>query len=707
MRKKLVVPVRIGGQLTVFACLIYGIIVSLLVVMLESVFCQSSMTQANAVTNLSVQSLFSQYSRPLLNEYEIFGGVIYKDEEVLSHIYGDISANCKNNSSESFIKTFNPYGLKIVDINIEKKKMLTDNNGDFFYNEIVEFMKLGQLSGDNREFVQDMLEVMDKEDIEFIDKEIGKRQKEAKNIDEKILNLVNYVEGIRTTSTGFLSILGHKSCSGSFVKKLAVNGNGMSEVGISSSEVYKITEGKYYNILEHLEGLKGDLDWIKNVYFSPFTYGLFVDAGFKSNAASILSEVDNTIDKVDKSLKEIEEIEKDIERLMTNIEESKKVVKSKTEVKEEVINAYIEELDELKGYGDGTMYPICDVTAMKVDLLNKKSTLSQIHSSVGGLVYSGFDINSIDSMYASVDDCIEVCRDYDISTLQFNYEGINLGKGEKLSFINKITNYFKNSGTKLVLGEDAKVSKNKVNLSALSSVHLNYEKIKVNLFDPEVLYKDYLYNRYVKLWFSSYINPKEEGLLQYEMEYILGESSEDEKNLSSTINQLIGIRFVAAMSHLVCDTNRKKECLSMSTLLLGFSGVYGVIKLGQYALMSAWSYGEAINDVKILVEGGKVPFAKTDSNWKTQLLDIVDSKIQSNSGNESGLEYEDYLELLLFLKDRKTKLLRTMDAIEISMAAKGYEHIRMYNYLYSINGYATYSYRDKYEYSQIFSFSYE
>ena len=113
MRKKV-----LNAQITIFASLVFGILVSLLVVMIESAVCEASKVRINSVVNVGVQSLFSQYSRPLLERYEVFGGVINNDEEILQQLGQYFYENCRRNSGILFGKNFDPYGIRLSDVTL-------------------------------------------------------------------------------------------------------------------------------------------------------------------------------------------------------------------------------------------------------------------------------------------------------------------------------------------------------------------------------------------------------------------------------------------------------------------------------------------------------------------------------------------------------------------------------------------------------------
>ena len=113
-------------------------------------------------------------------------------------------------------------------------------------------------------------------------------------------------------------------------------------------------------------------------------------------------------------------------------------------------------------------------------------------------------------------------------------------------------------------------------------------------------------------------------------------------------------------------------------------------------------------DVKILMNDGTVSFVKNEKEWKTKLEDIVSKSITKKTpDNDAGLNYNEYLQLLLFLENKEKKIFRTMDIMELNMTVQGYPHIRMYRYLYGIKGTVLFDYyHGKYQYTQKMEFHY-
>lgn len=695
---------RLKAQITVYAGLIFGLILSLLLVLIESAVCAGAKTRINTVVNVGVQSLFSQYSRPVLDKYEVFGGVISEQADVEQMLYEYIQENCK------FAGGFNPYTVILKGVSLEEIKMLTDDNGTYFYDEIIGYMRYGQFDNSILDFIPQMTETAKTKELDEVKDELTKRQKEASKIDGKILKLLMYVEGVKTTSTGLAQFFGRLSGTGSFVKKLAPAGKDKQAVGVTEDMIYQAVSGKYYDITEKLENLKGELDWIIHVYHYPLTLGYFSDDGFRSGADSILSEIHQTQKKLGQSLNLIEEIERDTEKLMGNLSVSGQIFSAnKSSLSDSVNTAFSQEFNELEKYGTGEANTLCNLEELRHQLLNCQVILSEMEAAVSGLAGCYMDIDSIGEVYGMVDDCIAICRQYPAGAIQFHYDGLSLGKGMSLDALEKIKNVFTNNQLKLVVEDTGSISTNKAPYKDLSSMYCKFSADSHHFdINPENLYEDFLYNKYVDLHFANYLNPNKEGILQYETEYILGKKSVDKDNLKEVVSRLIALRFTMNFSYIICDIEKKQECLAMATAFLGFTGVHGIIKMGEYLLLAAWAYGEAVNDVKILMNEGTVSFVKNEKEWKTKLEDIVSKSITKKTpDNDAGLNYNEYLQLLLFLENKEKKIFRTMDIMELNMTAQGYPHIRMYRYLYGIKGTVLFDYyHGKYQYTQKMEFHY-
>ena len=100
--------------------------------------------------------------------------------------------------------------------------------------------------------------------------------------------------------------------------------------------------------------------------------------------------------------------------------------------------------------------------------------------------------------------------------------------------------------------------------------------------------------------------------------------------------------------------------------------------------LAAWAYAESLSDVRLLLDGQKVSLMKTQDQWHTDLLHL-ESSISGTEKQEEGLDYEQYLRILMW-KTRETVLTqRAMDLIEAK------EQIRMDEQITAFQGKMNYT----------------
>ena len=179
-------------------------------------------------------------------------------------------------------------------------------------------------------------------------------------------------------------------------------------------------------------------------------------------------------------------------------------------------------------------------------------------------------------------------------------------------------------------------------------------------------------NEYCLLHFDSFLEEKtpvpgyKDQPLKYEMEYLLYGNPADRENLIDTIQSLIFIRGALNLIYLMGTPEKKAEAdglaLAVSAGNIPLQAVLSTL------LLTLWSVGEAILDVRGLLAGGSVPFRKSEETWQLSLdqlrsFEFLKSKESLNRSDEKG-DYEDYLRILCFLMERGERNGRIMDLIQ-------------------------------------------
>jgi hypothetical protein len=179
-----------------------------------------------------------------------------------------------------------------------------------------------------------------------------------------------------------------------------------------------------------------------------------------------------------------------------------------------------------------------------------------------------------------------------------------------------------------------------------------------------------LFGEYLLGHFSSFTDTEEEnrGVLDYELEYILAGRSSDKENLEVVVKKLMLLRFVSDYAYLKTDSAKCAEAEALAGTLCTLLVSPGITDAVAQVILLMWAYGESIMDLRSLLEGRKIPLAKTKETWQLQLTGLLKLGTAEEESTgidcEDGMTYEEYLRMLLFLNKKETLALRALTVIE-------------------------------------------
>lgn len=194
-----------------------------------------------------------------------------------------------------------------------------------------------------------------------------------------------------------------------------------------------------------------------------------------------------------------------------------------------------------------------------------------------------------------------------------------------------------------------------------------------------------------KLWFLQYLDHyfscmtgsgksgSAEHALDYELEYCVAGKGSDYENLETTVKELLLVREAGNFATIMQDGTKQALALEIATAAVGFTGLAPLIQAVQIGILLAWSYVESILDVRCLLSGGKVALVKAVSEWKSdvslgeKVLAETSEKVEKTEetqSQENGLDYREYLQILLLLVGEQTLTSRAMDIVEHNLALK-------------------------------------
>lgn len=179
---------------------------------------------------------------------------------------------------------------------------------------------------------------------------------------------------------------------------------------------------------------------------------------------------------------------------------------------------------------------------------------------------------------------------------------------------------------------------------------------------------------------SFYGEEKEKAVLKYQIEYLLFGNAGDLENLEAAAERILHIREAVNFVYLLSDSGKMAEAESLAwivSLLLFSPEIKDAVKT---TILFAWSYAESVKDVKILLDGNKIPIVKTKESWNTPLVNLLmfRSFLNQYEISSEGVSYEDYLRFFLSLQPEKELLYRFMDICEMDIRiTKGNEYFQM------------------------------
>ena len=189
-----------------------------------------------------------------------------------------------------------------------------------------------------------------------------------------------------------------------------------------------------------------------------------------------------------------------------------------------------------------------------------------------------------------------------------------------------------------------------------------------------ILLEEYLFRK-----MGYYNHDKDGSVLKYQLEYILCGKGSDWDNLEGTAERILIWREAANAAYIFTDSEKIAEAEAMAAALSAVTLLPELLEPVKISILFAWSFLESMQDMKVLLDGGREPVIKTASSWQTDLEDIVNvsGSLKDGSGGE-GLKYEEYLAVMLLFENENDVLLRAMDIIEMDVRhTPGNMYLRM------------------------------
>lgn len=191
--------------------------------------------------------------------------------------------------------------------------------------------------------------------------------------------------------------------------------------------------------------------------------------------------------------------------------------------------------------------------------------------------------------------------------------------------------------------------------------------------DGDDLIKRALVNQYCQMVLTDVLSETDKNTY-YEMEYLISGKDSDRENLSQTVSELLAVRTGLNLIHILSDPQKKEEARGLASVIAGSVGLAPLAFVLAVFIMGVWALGEGIMDLRILLQGGKIPVLKSAKDWKLDLEGLLrlgeKTEMPDCELPQKGFSYQGYLKLLLLPMNPTLKYYRLMDMIQSNISRK-------------------------------------
>lgn len=624
------------GYITVCFSIVLLLIIALLSSTIESVRICAIHMRCLSSAALGLESIFADYSIPVLTRY----GLLCLDksygtenpDKVVEYLERYVE-NQISPQKDLWITSSNQfYPIQLKEAEIISAISFTEKGGDILEKEILEYMK-DAIPADIIEGILKQMNLLEQTSAvtEIFDK-IGELREKASGVDKAIQKIDNSLKTLKDMKKDIAKAK----------EKILKMADKLEEIEELQAEALTAEERNKWN--KKIESLQQKLN---------------------SQAKSFVKEQEKIFAITDNVSKAKEEYLSNTKIVEDNLLEIKFSYQEQIQQLDTQMSTALEnEMEEVHIYsgGKGDYYGVEQVSEqLKQNSKELEKSLSQLKSCI-----SQKDTNGLRKALENYE---KTLKSYDTEALQLNYSNKTIEK-ETGGFLNDIKN-LKQNGVLAFFVENGKVSEKKQERERYED-RKEDNKERENIITE--LTEKVIINEYIQKKFGCFTNKIEETKLDYEIEYILSGKNSDKDNLEHTIGKLLLIREGLNLIYLMQDSTKKAEAESLAIALVGFTGMYGVIKVTQFLILAAWAFIEAISDVRLLLEGEKIALFKNSGNWNISLERLKNFKKENihkvKIKQKEGLTYQDYLRILLFLSKESERNYRVMDLIEENIRQK-------------------------------------
>lgn len=350
-----------NGTICVFLALVILLIMSLVLVFLESASHAASKSYAQMLLKTSTGSVLGEYYGPLFAEYGILAI--------------DSGFDTKKSDSKELERRLlrymddNVWDYTCEDIRVTEMKKLLDENGTEFMSQAAEYEKYAAPEDVLDEITSRLKSLGDQKTITKVMEKRMDIEDELAIIDKKTLELMKLIDGVNLTMGAKTSSLLGYEIEDWFIKKMFVGENTMTGTGINNPSVYARLKDRYADIVDlsstyrsalslyagKLKALSSDMDKLEAM----------------QTQIGVCNETIKALQKqIENTAKEIAALQTELANLEENVPDDDTEQKGKEEYEQEIADLYAD-IDEFNEQIAENERLIADTTDI-IEELNEK-----------------------------------------------------------------------------------------------------------------------------------------------------------------------------------------------------------------------------------------------------------------------------------------------------------------------------------------------
>lgn len=259
------------ASITVFLSLTLLLILSLIMTVIEGARRSTAMVIAERALTTSMDSVLAGFYGPLMDEYHLLG--LDSSYDNTSSDYSEIAHRMENYISYTLLpgqnlsiegKEINLYTSSLDSIELTNSTSLLDHKGEVFIHEATEYMKYRSV-GDVLEYFLDKASLLEQpKKVSALYEEKVKLEEKLVTIDEGILALMKYIDGVSTGRKGLVRKKGKLMTEQGFTKRIIFGYASMESVGINNEKVFDALKDKYIDPSESFNIIRISFDRLES-----------------------------------------------------------------------------------------------------------------------------------------------------------------------------------------------------------------------------------------------------------------------------------------------------------------------------------------------------------------------------------------------------------------------------------------------------------